>query len=142
MTGNFTDSYYRPMTHARDTGGVDTPGRRFAVLISDARSRAGMTQEQLVDVSGVTRQTIIRYESGRAVNPKPLDVRAVCLALGLHPREAAIALGYCTREEMGAATPSDPTTDEVTTILQDTRIPDTDRQSWIQYLRYLHNKAS
>lgn len=76
-----------------------SPGSRFATLIKDARRRRGWTQERLAEESRVGRTTIIRWESGGTVNPVPEQVRAVCKALGIDPREVPIALGLVTREE-------------------------------------------
>lgn len=136
-------SYGRAMTQVRDIG--DTPGRRFAALIKNARRAKGWTQETLAEQSDVDRQTIIRYESGRAVNPDPEQVRRVCLALDLDPREAPIALGYFTREEMGLpARPStqDASIDEVIEILKDPEIPSSKKAEWVDYLRYLRDQRS
>jgi transcriptional regulator with XRE-family HTH domain len=130
--------YLQGMTQVRDTD--DTPGRRFATLIRTARLKKGWTQEELGERSGAGRQTIIRYESGRAVNPDPEQVRAVCLALEIDPREAPIALGYFTRAEMGLQprrTNRDKSIDEVIEILEDPDVPDAKKIEWIEYLRYL-----
>jgi transcriptional regulator with XRE-family HTH domain len=133
--------YLQVMTQVRDTG--DTPGRRFANLIRQARLKKGWTQEELGEQSQVGRQTIIRYESGRAVNPDPEQVRAVCLALGVDPREAPIALGFFSRAEMGLPprrTSEDKSIDEVIDILQNPEVPDAEKMAWIQYLRYLRDQ--
>lgn len=133
--------YLQAMTQVRDTD--DTPGRRFATLIRTARHAKSWTQEELGERSGVGRQTVIRWESGRAVNPDPEQVRAVCLALEIDPREAPIALGYFTRAEMGLPprrTSQDKSIDEVIEILQDPSVPDEEKSSWISYLRYLREQ--
>src|SRR5262249_38297445 len=72
----------------------DGPGKALATLIRDARQAKGWRQEDLEIISGVSRQTIIQYESGRAVAPEPAKIRAVLLALDVDPREAPVALGY------------------------------------------------
>lgn len=77
----------------------DSAGSRFATLIKDGRRRAGLTQEELADVSGVGRTTIIRWESGNTDRPVAEQVRKVVAALGIDPREVPIALGLITREE-------------------------------------------
>jgi transcriptional regulator with XRE-family HTH domain len=104
----------------------DSPGRRFATLIKDARKAKGLTQDDLSAASGVTRQTIIRYESGEASAPRSDQVRAVCSALGIDPRDATIALGFVTREELGFPPPPSPLQPELLDIqrfLADERIP-------------------
>lgn len=79
----------------------DGPGRALATLLKDARIRLGWSQEDLESASGVSRQTISRYESGKASNPRAEEARAVARALQIDPRELPVALGYVTREEMG-----------------------------------------
>jgi transcriptional regulator with XRE-family HTH domain len=106
---------------------ADPPGRRFAALIREARALKGMSQGALEAASDVSRQTISRYESGAAVSPKALELRAVLAVLGVDPREAVVALGYVTREEMDlppAAPPLDPIVAEVQRYLNDGRLPD------------------
>lgn len=102
--------YDPAMTQPRDT--ADSGGERLARLLRNAREDRGWTQDQLVeaardvmrqqgiDAPTLGRQTIVRYESGRAARPAPQELRAVCIALGVDPREAAIALGYLTREDV------------------------------------------
>lgn len=85
-----------------------------------------MTQEGLEAASDVSRQTIIRYESGTAVSPKASEVRAVCRALRIDPREAVIALGFVTRSEMDLPPlppPLDPVVADVQRFLNDERLP-------------------
>lgn len=113
---------YRVRMHDTEVG----PGHRFATLIKDARDQRGWTQEDLVNASGVSRQTIIRYESGKATNPQPAEVRAVCSALELDPREAVIALGYVTRAELELPPPEprmDPLLARAARTLADARVP-------------------
>lgn len=109
----FTHPYLQYVHDTRDTD--DTLGRRLATLIKGARLEREWTQEQLEDASGVSRQTIIRYESGKAAAPKPDELRRVCAALGLDLRDVVVALGYVTREELGL--PPQPAT--VPQILRD-----------------------
>lgn len=110
------------MTQPRDTA-YESGGERLARLLKSARDARGWTQEQVADAArdilrqqgmddpSLGRQTYIRYESGTATRPAPQQLRAVCLALGVDPREAAIALGYLTREDVEAP-PSDAAIEE------------------------------
>lgn len=103
------------------------PGHRFATLIKEGRERLGWTQEILVEESKVSRQTIIRYESGNATNPKADEIRRVCAAMKIDPREMVIALGYVTREEMDLPEPEpplDPVLARGARLLADPKIPD------------------
>lgn len=75
-------------------------GQAFASLLITARQRRGWTQDQLVKNTGISRSTIIRWESGEAARPDPDHVRAVCTALDIDQRDALVALGYLTAEEV------------------------------------------
>lgn len=79
----------------------DTPGRRFGRLIREARLRKGWTQDDVVARSDVSMPTLRRWEAGNAERPEPDLVRSVTRALDIDAREAPVALGYVTREEMG-----------------------------------------
>lgn len=61
-------------------------------------------------------------------------------ALGIDLREAAVALGYLTRDEVGLGPEPprvfDATVEEVIEILQDPNVSDTEKFEWVQYLRY------
>jgi transcriptional regulator with XRE-family HTH domain len=75
----------------------------------------------------VSRQTIIRYESGRAVAPRPEELRAVCGALDLDVRDAIVALGLATREELELPPPPPrmaPPLQRAQRLLNDPKIPD------------------
>lgn len=91
---------YRQYVHdTRDTD--DTLGRRLRTLIKTARLEREWTQDYLADLASVSRQTVMRYESGSAEAPRPNELRAVCAALEIDFRDMVIALGYITREEIG-----------------------------------------
>lgn len=111
---------------AKDAG-TDGPGAELARLLRDARHLNGWTQYDVERESGVSRQTYIRYESGNSANARPNELRAVCLALGIDPRLAAVAIGLVTREEFDLP-PADPPVDtevlKVIRILADPNIPD------------------
>ncbi|MEU7980547.1 helix-turn-helix transcriptional regulator [Micromonospora sp. NPDC049081] len=120
-------------------------GKAFAALIRDARTRLGWTQDQLVERSPVSRSTLLRWESGDASRPEPEQVRAVCLVLGIDPREAAVALGYITAEELHPSTelrerlPED--LEEVVEILRDPRVPSVAKEALLGYLRELRTRT-
>ncbi len=57
-------------------GGVRIPmGERIATTIKEQRKIAGLTQEDLADAVGVSRQTIISIERGRYVPSLPLALK-------------------------------------------------------------------
>lgn len=67
----------------------DTPSRvpvtavaDLAAIIRDTRHRRGLTQFQLATAAGVTRQSVVNLETGRA-NPTLATVLAALHALGL-----------------------------------------------------------
>ncbi len=120
-------------------------GRQFANLIRDTRLAKGMTQDELVAESGVSKSTIVRWEGGRAERPDPDQVRAMCIVLGIDPRQAAVALGYLTPEDLGppdsAARQLDPAILEVIEALEDPRVPSAQKEQWVLYLRYLREQS-
>jgi transcriptional regulator with XRE-family HTH domain len=71
----------------------------FGALVQQARKQVGLTQGALAGRAGVHRSTIVRWEGGAAIPSHPDAFRAVCEALGIDPREAAVALGYLTPDE-------------------------------------------
>ncbi len=115
----------------------DERGGRFAALIRTARKQAGMSQDDLAEQSGVSRSTMVRWEGGRAERPDPDQVRVVCRILGIDPREAAIALGFLTREEAYGEPKLNPKVEEVIQLLQDPAVSEEEKHQWIEYLRYL-----
>lgn len=83
-------------------------GQRLATTLRARRAELGWTQERLADEAEVTRQTVIRYESGNAYNPEPTALRRICLALSLDIRQIIIDLGYATRDELEMPAEPDP----------------------------------
>lgn len=108
--------------------------KRFAALIREAREGRRWSQPDLAKKSGVSRPTIQRYENGKTAAPRPDEFRSVCAALGIDPREAVIALGYVTRDEMGLPAPTaapalDPPVSRAARLLADPKIPDRAKQA-------------
>jgi transcriptional regulator with XRE-family HTH domain len=120
---------------------ADERGERFANLIRTARKKVGVSQDDLAQHVGISRSQLIRWEAGRAERPDPLLVRALCLSLGIDPREAAIALGYLTREEAYGEPQVPAGVEEVIELLQDPNVPEEEKAAWIRYLKYLRDNA-
>jgi transcriptional regulator with XRE-family HTH domain len=132
------DNYVVPMPNE-----AQERGNAFAELIRDARRARHWTQERLIEESGVSRSTVVRWESGRAERPDPDQVRALCRALGIDPRRAAVALGYLDEEDIrppGQPPPIPDDVKEVLDILADPRVPDEEKDRWIDYLKYLRDR--
>lgn len=115
-------------------------GARFGALIRAARERMGWTQDELIAASQVSRSTILRWENGHTANPGRAQVRAVLAVLGVDPREAPVALGYVTREEVGLS-PEEPRwfsrlTEEAIAILEEGDVPDVVKSEWVAFLRW------
>lgn len=120
----------------------DNPrGEAFANLIREGRRAKGWTQDRLVDESGVSRSTVLRWEAGDASRPDPDQVRAVCLALGIDPRRAAVALGYLTSDEVAAMDsrghPLSEEEEEILAILRDPQVPSAEKAPLVGYLKFL-----
>jgi transcriptional regulator with XRE-family HTH domain len=115
----------------------------FADLIANARKARGWSQEDLERESGVSRGTISRWERGAADKPEPELVRAVCRALNIDPRLAAVALGYLTPDEIGqpAKLTLDPEIERILDALSDPALPREQREQWVNYLHYLRDQA-
>ncbi|GAA0495320.1 hypothetical protein Ade02nite_18860 [Paractinoplanes deccanensis] len=115
----------------------------FADLIADGRRAKGWSQDDLERESGVSRSTISRWERGLADRPEPEHVRAVCAALGVDPRRAAVSLGYLTEDDLRAGQDQLPQeVEEVLDILQSGSISAESRREWINYLKYLQQAST
>lgn len=106
---------------------VTSEGAPFADLLRGARRDAGLLQEDVIQRSGVSRSTYLRWEAGDVGRRPDLDgVRAVCRVLDVNPRSAAIALGLVTPSELGL-TPDgseyDPIIVEINLVLTDSTVP-------------------
>ncbi|MBP2336098.1 transcriptional regulator with XRE-family HTH domain [Saccharothrix coeruleofusca] len=85
-----------------DVARADTPGPALGSLLSTYRRRAGLTQEQLSELSGVSVRAISDVEGGRARWPQRRTGEALASALGLRGDERAEFL-RATREGRVAA---------------------------------------
>ncbi|WP_194897695.1 tetratricopeptide repeat protein, partial [Catenulispora pinisilvae] len=65
--------------------------RAFAEVLREHRLRAGLTQEQLADLSGVSVRTIAALEAGKGRTPRPSSVTRLAEALRL-PEDARLEL--------------------------------------------------
>lgn len=83
-----------------DTTPTEDGSRALATLLRQRRDQMQLTQEEVADRAGISRQTYNKYERGGTLNPKPRELRAVCMVLKMDPREIPVALGFVTREEM------------------------------------------
>jgi transcriptional regulator with XRE-family HTH domain len=118
------------------------PGQRLRTLLRDRRQLLELSQDDVADLAGVSRQTVIRLESGKATNPEAKTLRAVCTALGLEVREALIELGYVTRDELGlppAPPPIDPVLVAVSRDLADSSVDEMDRSHLRDLTRQAHD---
>lgn len=114
----------------------------FGDLIRTKREAKNWSQDDLANASGVSRGTISRWELGQADSPKPAHVRAVCKALGIDPRQAAVALGILTADEIETTTRTlDPAVERALDILEDPALPADQREHWIAYLAYMYQQA-
>lgn len=120
-------------------------GAAFAKLIRDARRRAGLTQREVIEGSGISKTTYIRWEGGYAERPDPDQVRQMCQFLRIDPRQAAVALGYLKPEDITPGSESgrklDPAILEVIEALEDPQLSDAEKREWIRYLRFLRQQA-
>lgn len=121
------------------------PGQKdaFANLIKAGRVRRGWRQEDLVAASGVSRRTLTRWEGGEADRPDLDQVRAVCIALGIRPIDAAIALGLLDADEIDqppAPAPVDPRAEAIIDLLQDPDIPAAAKDALLTLVRQLRTR--
>lgn len=65
--------------------------KRLGYKIASERARKNMTQKQLADMIGTSRENIARYESG-STEPKVFALRSICIALNV---SADYLLGIC-----------------------------------------------
>lgn len=112
----------------------------FATLLSEARRAKTWSQEKLEAESGVSRSSISRYERRLTDTPEPEHVRALCQALNIDPRQAAVSLGYLTAKEIEPIKPLPAKMRQVLEVLEDPRLTKDEVDQWIDYLIFLRSK--
>ncbi|MFY1673671.1 helix-turn-helix domain-containing protein [Plantactinospora sp. WMMB334] len=112
---------------ARWFGSLDNA---FAKLLREARSRAGLRQEDVARLADVSLRRISQWENGDFDNPKSDDVRAVCIALRISPIQAAIALGLLNRSSNPLAVEASRSSRAVAASIRNARV----RKGWTQRL--------
>jgi len=90
-------------------------GRRLGELLTSLRNLAGMTQEELAGVSGLSARSISDLERGRVARPRRRSLELLAAALDLDPAQAkaliAIARGAPARWPDRAASGTPGTTE-------------------------------
>ena len=71
---------------------------KWGTEIRSAREKSGLTQEDLANKTGLSRNTIINYESGRRV-PRGDDIEKIAEACGL---KVCLLLNPTTPRQPGA----------------------------------------
>ncbi len=82
-------------------------GASFAELLRTSRERAGLTQEELAERSGLTPHAISALERGARTRPYPHTVRALGDGLGLSPDEQALLRAAVPRRAAAASSPGE-----------------------------------
>ncbi len=80
---------------------VELPSNPFAEKLRQFRRKAGLTQEQLAELAGLTPNAISAIERGERRNPYPSTVAVLADALNLSPAERQDL--YASRPPRGAA---------------------------------------
>ncbi|MFB9909639.1 ATP-binding protein [Allokutzneria oryzae] len=80
-------------------------GEQLADVLRYHRRRAGLTQEELAERSGVSVRTIRGIESGKRPNPQLASVRQLVTALDLQPNEQNELLSAATGASEQSASP-------------------------------------
>jgi transcriptional regulator with XRE-family HTH domain len=112
----------------------------FGEWLKPARADAGWTKSTAIEAVaevGVAERTFMHWESGSIAKPDPRAVRRACIRLGLDPRDAAVALGILTREELSlgpAQDPIHPTLRKIQGLLRATQVPQAAKDYLIRVL--------
>lgn len=135
-------SEYRHELHYCGPMSADEVGPlRLGQLIRQARLDREWTQRDLAEESGVSIESIKRYEKGKIRNPEPDLIRKIVQALRVRAIEIPIALGLITRDELDPPAepphPADPLVEEAIAILRDPDMSETARQGALAYLQFL-----
>lgn len=132
---SYSDAMPEGDRHANDDAAT------FATWLRKAREDSGWTKTQAIEAVaevGIKERTYTHWESGTIAKPDPRQVRKSCLRLGIDPREAAVALGIVTREEMDLppAQPPVPTTiRNVLSLLRAAQVPDDAKKSLLRHIQ-------
>lgn len=130
--------------HYRDAMQPDEAGvKQLGALIKQVRIARRWTQKDLAEESGVSIETIKRYENGKIREPEREPVRNIIRALDIDPREIPIALGLVTREEMGLPpTPQhhQPLIQRIIDALEDPDVTDDERAAILGVLEARRTK--
>jgi len=89
---------------ARGTGMTGASGSPFGEQLRRLREAVGLTQEELAERAGLSRDAVAALERGRRRRPHPGTVRALAAGLGLSDREA-LALRASVPERAGGPPP-------------------------------------
>src|SRR5690606_39191138 len=79
--------------------------------------------------------------SGRSQTPDPVQFRKVCKALGISSIDAAIALGFITREEVNQSISLSPDLAEIVDVFTDPRIPASEKRYILEYLLWRRDRS-
>jgi transcriptional regulator with XRE-family HTH domain len=139
VAGELTGPYGHPVAR------VNPRGEAFGALLRTSRQKAKLTQDEVVERSGISRSTYLRWEAGDAIRTDPDKVRAVCHVLGIDHRQALVALGYLDPADVTpaeAGRPLHPDLEEIIDILQDPRVPSVAKEALVGYLRQLRHQIT
>lgn len=108
---------------------ISTEGAALATLLKESRKRRGVSAEEVIDATSVSRATYFRWEAGEVSSPNLRQLREVLLFLRVPPALAGIALGLLTPEDLAIepAEQFDPAVVEIGRILADDLLPASSR---------------
>lgn len=86
---------------------LDCMEEDFSDYIVRSREAIGLSQAQLADRAGVSRQIVNRLENGVTKLPTPVVRRALAQTLGVSHLELLVAAGELTADEAGVMTAED-----------------------------------
>lgn len=106
--------------------------------IRQTRIEKGMTQQQLSEAIGVSKQAIFKYETNIVTNIPTDRVNAIAKCLGVKP---AYLMGWDTPEKKEKATSNeeDGLNAEIIKIFND--LPADQKNEALNYLRYLATRS-
>lgn len=118
--------------------------QRIADAIKAGRKALGWTQKDLSERTGVSIETIKRYENAKSPKPELEHIRAIFTALKVDRQEVPVILGFATREEMGL--PPEPariysaTTQQIIERLEDDSVSEEEKRAYLELLRARNRK--